>query len=103
MTATLAAQSETLRRQARQAQRYRRLGEQIREAEARLLHLRWRLAAGEAERLAAELRYAERDLEAAGEDALTREQAQVEAEDALPPLRLRQSAAATELLRLGHA
>src|SRR4051794_1663767 len=40
--ATLAAQIETLRKQARQATRYRRLGEQIREAEARLLHERWR-------------------------------------------------------------
>src|SRR5690242_19717063 len=36
---TLTAQSETLRKQARQATRYRRLGEQIRETEARLLQL----------------------------------------------------------------
>ena len=70
VTATLAAQSETLRKQARQATRYRRLGEQIREAEARLLHVRWRQAIGEADRLAVELREAERDLAVAGEDAL---------------------------------
>src|SRR6476659_3615687 len=37
LTATLTAQSETLKKQARQATRYRRLGEQIRETEARLL------------------------------------------------------------------
>ncbi len=103
VTAALAVQSETLKRQARQAQRYRRLGEQMREAEARLLQVRWQLAAGEAERLAAELREAECELAAAGEDALAREQAHAEAEVALPSLRLRQSAAAAELQRLGHA
>src|SRR3954468_20600373 len=45
VTATLAVQIETLRKQIRQATRYRRLGEQIREAEARLLHERWRRGA----------------------------------------------------------
>src|SRR4051812_12382366 len=70
VTATLAAQIETLKKQARQATRYRRLGEQIRETEALLLHLRWRQAAGEAAHLAAELEKAERELIAAAEDAL---------------------------------
>ncbi len=101
--ATLATQSETLKRQARQAQRYRRLGEQIREAEARLLHVRWLQATGEAERLSGELREAECELGAAGEDAFAGEQARAEADAALPKLRMRQSAAAAELQRLGHA
>ncbi|MGD9615451.1 MAG: chromosome segregation protein SMC [Alphaproteobacteria bacterium] len=103
VTATLAAQIETLKKQARQAMRYRRLGEQIRETEARLLHVRWRQAAAEAEHLAAALRDAERDLAAAGDDALGREQARAQAELALPPLRQRQSSAAAELQLLGHA
>ena len=103
VTATLAAQIETLKKQARQAQRYRRLGEQIRATEARLLHVGWRQAAGEAEQLAAELRDAERELAAAGDEALGREQARAEAEAALPPLRLRQASAAAELQRLTHA
>src|SRR5258707_375664 len=57
--ATLAAQIETLRKQAKQAQRYRRLGEQIRQLEARLLAVRWRVAATEADRVAVDLRAAE--------------------------------------------
>src|SRR4051794_34656050 len=85
VTATVAAQIETLRKQARQATRYRRLGEQIREAEARLLHDRWRRADAEAEHLAAKLREAERDLAASREEALGCEQARAEAEAALSP------------------
>ena len=42
LAATLLTQSETLKKQARQATRYRRLGEQIRETEAQLSQLRWR-------------------------------------------------------------
>src|SRR4051812_29892187 len=80
VTAMLAAQIETLRKQARQATRYRRLGEQIREAEARLLHERWRRADAEAGHLAAALRDAERDLAASGEEALGCEHARAEAE-----------------------
>src|SRR3954469_20326809 len=62
LAATLLTQSETLKKQARQATRYRRLGEQIRETEAQLSQLRWRLAADEAALLAAELQEAERQL-----------------------------------------
>src|SRR5882762_4964354 len=54
--ATLAAQIETLRKQARQAQRYRRLGEQIRDAEARLLQARWQAATSAVETVERELR-----------------------------------------------
>src|SRR5262249_9697993 len=45
--ATLLAQIDTLKKQARQAQRYRRLGEQIRLTEAQLLDSRWRAATGD--------------------------------------------------------
>src|SRR5438034_52084 len=55
----LAAQVETLKKQVRQAQRYRRLGEQIRRTEAQLLHARWRTAAAESEAGAGEARASE--------------------------------------------
>ena len=101
--ATLAAQIEILRKQARQAQRYRRLGEQIRRAEAQLLDARWRAAAAEGEAFASELRVSERALAAATEAALARERERAEAEAAVPPLRLAQAAAAAARQRLTHA
>src|SRR4051794_8949605 len=103
VTATPTAQIETLKKQARQAMRYRRLGEQIREAEALLLYVRWRRAASEAERLAAELRDAERDLTTACNEALASEQARNRAEAEIPPLRRHQASATAELTRLVHA
>ncbi|HXO01744.1 MAG TPA: AAA family ATPase, partial [Stellaceae bacterium] len=54
--ATMTEQLDGLKRQARQAQRYRRLSEQIRRTEARLLEARWRDALADAERVAGELR-----------------------------------------------
>ncbi len=100
---TLAVQIETLKKQARQAQRYRRLGEEIRRAEARLLYARWRAAASESEAFAAELRASERALAAATETALGHERTREEAENALPPLRMAQAAAAAGLQRITHA
>jgi chromosome segregation protein len=103
VVATLAAQIDALKKQARQAQRYRRLGEQIRRAEAKLLHARWQEAAAEAERFAAELRASERELAAATEAALAGDRVRGDAEAALPPLRLAQASAAASLQRLTHA
>src|ERR1700680_1296186 len=101
--ATLAAQIETLRKQARQAQRYRRLGEQIRQLEARLLAVRWRAAAADAERVAGELRAAERAGAAGTETALAEQRLRAEAEAALPTLRMAQAEAAAAVQRLSHA
>src|SRR6516225_7029870 len=67
--ATIEAQFHSLNRQARQAQRYRRLGEHIRRTEALLFHARWRTAESEAERTAGELRAAERAVAEATERA----------------------------------
>src|SRR5579864_869303 len=100
---TLAAQIETLKRQARQAQRYRRLGEQIRNTEALLLYARWRAAAAEAEGFAADSRASERALAAATETALAHERVRAEAETALPPLRMVQAAASAAVQRIAHA
>jgi chromosome segregation protein len=101
--ATLAAQIEGLKKQARQAQRYRRLGEQIRRAEARLLGARWREAAAEAEGFAAALREGERALAAATEAALAAGREREAAEAGLPPLRLAQAGATAAVQRIGHA
>ncbi len=98
--ATIEAQLQTLRKQARQAQRYRRLGEHIRRTEALLFHTRWRAAEAEAERNAAELRRAEREVAEYTERALAEQYAREAAEAALPPLRTAETAAADELQRL---
>ncbi|HTT81096.1 MAG TPA: chromosome segregation protein SMC [Stellaceae bacterium] len=103
VVATLATQIETLKKQARQARRYRRLGEQLRRCETLLLATRWREAAAEAEGFAAALRAAERDLAAATEAALARRREQSAAEAALPELRLAQAGAAAARQRLAHA
>src|SRR5262249_29000862 len=101
--ATMAAQLEGLKKQARQAQRYRRLAEQIRQTEARLFAARWHDAIAESERIAAELRAAERAAAAATEPAIGAERRRATAEDAVPPLRLAEAAAAAALQRIAHA
>src|SRR5262249_59499950 len=85
--ATIEAQLQTLSKQARQAQRYRRLGEHIRRTEALLFHARWRTAEAEAERTAGELRGMERAVAEAMERALPEQRALEVAEATLPPLR----------------
>ncbi|TMJ57279.1 MAG: hypothetical protein E6G90_03370 [Alphaproteobacteria bacterium] len=101
--ATIEAQLQTLRKQARQAQRYRRLGEHIRRTEALLLHARWRAVEAEAERHDHELRAVERAVAEASEHALAGRQAREGAEAAVPPLRVAEAAAAAEQQRLTHA
>src|SRR5262245_61253785 len=68
--ATIETQLQILKKQARQAQRYRRLGEHIRRTEALLFHARWRLAEAEVERYSAELRAVERAVAEATEQNL---------------------------------
>jgi chromosome segregation protein len=101
--ATMTVQLDGLKRQARQAQRYRRLSEQIRRAEARLLEARWRHALADSERIASALRDAERGVAAATEQAAGTESRRAAAEEALPSLRLGEAAASAELHRLNHA
>jgi chromosome segregation protein len=101
--ATIQAQFETLRGQARRAQRYRRLAEQIRRTEAVLLHARLLAANTEAQRVGDELRAAD---EAVAEltERTQAERARREAvEGELPPLRRAEAEAAAELQRLTHA
>jgi chromosome segregation protein len=101
--ATIEAQLQALKKQARQAQRYRRLGEHIRRTEALLLHARWRAAEAETERNAAEFRAAERAVAEATERSFAEQRAREGAEAALPPLRAAATAGAVELQRLTRA
>jgi len=97
---TLQAQFETLKKQARQAGRYRRLSEHIKRAEAILLHLRWRESEAAAEYAAARLRAAEREVGDLTAAALAAERERLTAADALPGLRHADAAAGAELQRL---
>jgi chromosome segregation protein len=96
----LAAQVATLTRQARQAARYREIGEDLRRAEGMLLYRRWREA--DDARLAAEALLRERLVQASKAEALTRAagKSREAREDALPALREEEAVAAAILQRL---
>ncbi len=96
----LETQLEGLRKQARQASRYRRLSDHIRRAEAVLLHLRWQFATAEHETAAARLRQAEIEVADRTAVALAAGRAREEAADELPALRQADAAAGAELQRL---
>ena len=100
---TIQAQFETLKKQSRQAQRYRRLAEHIRRTEALLFRARWLAADAETGRAAMELRAAERAVAEATEHTLAEGRAREIAENALPALRLADTTASAELQRLTHA
>jgi len=100
---TMTQQLDGLKRQARQAQRYRNLSEQIRRTEARLLEARWRDALAASERIAAELREAERAVATATERAAFAERGRAAAEEAMPPLRMTEATTSAALHRISHA
>ena len=101
--ATLATQLESLKKQARQAGRYRRLSDHIRRAEAVVLHLRWQAACAELEAAQARLHVAERNVADCTATALAAERAREAASADLPGLRQSEAAASAELQRLMHA
>ncbi|MSP82724.1 MAG: hypothetical protein EXQ94_07290 [Alphaproteobacteria bacterium] len=96
----LQAQLDSLKRQARQAGRYRRLSERIRETEARLLERRWQAA--EAAVVGARGAMAEADavVVARTEAAATAATALAAAAADLPPARTAEAEAGAELHRL---
>ncbi|MGB1547193.1 MAG: chromosome segregation protein SMC [Alphaproteobacteria bacterium] len=97
---TLETQLKGLKRQSRQASRYRRLNEQIREVEALLLHLKWvaaEAAIADAER---RLREGEAEVSEHTQRAATAATAQAEVAATLPDLRKAEAEAAAELQRL---
>src|SRR5690349_14881533 len=97
---TLQAQYEVLKKQARQAGRYRRLSEHIRRAEAIVLHLAWLAATATSESAATRLREAERKVAELTQAVVTATCDREMASDALPALRQAEAAASAELQRL---
>jgi chromosome segregation protein len=97
---SMAQQLSQLIRQAKQAARYREIGEDLRRAEGQLLYRRWReaeLARAEADGLLRQRLTQAAAAEAAARLAAKQREA---AEDALPPLRDEQAIAAAILQRL---
>ena len=96
----LASQLASLARQAKQAQRYREIGTQLRHAEGLLLYLRWREAEGA--RISAEANLAERTKATSEAERAARNASgeRAKAEEALPPLREEEAVAAAVLNRL---
>ena len=97
---SMAQQLSQLTRQAKQAARYREIGEELRRAEGQLLYRRWReaeLARAEADGLLRQRLTLAAQAEAAARLAAKQREA---AEDALPPLREEEAIAAAILQRL---
>ncbi|MBM3502872.1 MAG: hypothetical protein FJX65_03255 [Alphaproteobacteria bacterium] len=97
---TLEAQLHALKKQARQASRYRNISGQIRSTEAMLFHLRWLQAAAALETAETKLREAETEVTARTGEATRAATAQAEAAAQLPGLREAEAAAGAALNRL---
>ena len=95
----LEAQLEGLKRQARQATRYRNLSDHIRRAEATLFHVRWNEAAELLETAGAALESAQAVVENLTRGAGRAATAQAEAAAKLPQLRASEAEAAAKLQR----
>jgi chromosome segregation protein len=93
-------QAASLKKQARQAERYRGLAQTLRETEALLLHRRWTEARERAAEAQGHLREAERVVAAAASEASAADRAAEEARDGLTPLREEEMVAAAVLRRL---
>ncbi len=100
VAAEIDAQRQALKRQARLAERYRGLAEELRRTEALSLHRRWMDAAEALAATQADLRSAERDVAAAAEEASAARRAAEGAAEQLPALREEELVAATVLRRL---
>jgi chromosome segregation protein len=101
--ATMATQLDGLRKQAKQAQRYRRIAERIRRLEAVVLHRHWQAATLSLAGAQARLDAAERAVADLTQTSLATARAREEAAESLPPLRHAEAAAAAELQRLNLA
>ncbi|MGH6982449.1 MAG: AAA family ATPase, partial [Stellaceae bacterium] len=97
---TLAAQLDGLRKQAKQAQRYRRVSEQIRRFEAIALHRRFQAANEALDAAQSKLDAAERAVADRTQAALAADRERETLAEALPDLRHVEAAAAAELQRL---
>jgi chromosome segregation protein len=98
--AEIEGQAQSLKKQARQAERYRGLAQTLRETEALLLHRRWSEARERQAEAQGHLREAERAVAQAAREASAAERAAEEAREALTPLREEETIAAAVLRRL---
>jgi len=96
----LEAQHQGLQKQARQANRYRRLSDHLRRHEAILLHLRWQDANAAVESAKQRLNEAEQVVHERTEAAASAAKRQADAASALPDLRRSETEAAAELQRV---
>ena len=98
--AEIESQAASLKKQARQAERYRGLAQTLRETEALLLHRRWIEARERQAEAQSALREAERATGQAAAEASAAERAADEKREALTPLREEEAIAAAVLRRL---
>ncbi|MGD9966468.1 MAG: chromosome segregation protein SMC [Hyphomonadaceae bacterium] len=98
--AEIVGQAANLKKQARQAERYRGLAQTLRETEALLLHRRWTDAREREAEAQTHLREAERAVAQAASEASAAERAAANAREALAPLREQEMIAAAVLRRL---
>ncbi len=96
----LEGQRAALRRQARQAQRYRDLSEQIRRAESIVLHARWTQTMEERRKAGTALADARDRVTTATQAAAAASAAQTDSASSLPGLRVSEAEASAELQRL---
>ncbi|MGE0120782.1 MAG: chromosome segregation protein SMC [Dongiaceae bacterium] len=100
---TLESQLQALKKQARQAARYRNLNDHIRRVEATLLHLLWQEATARLAAAREALSAAAAQVGAFTGEAATAATRQAGVAADLPPLRQAEAAAAAEVQRLNHA
>ena len=98
--AEIESQAASLKKQARQAERYRGLAQTLRETEALLLHRRWTEAREREAEAQTHLREAERAVAQAAAEASAAERAAESAREGLAPLREQEMIAAAVLRRL---
>lgn len=97
---TLESQLAQLKKQSRQAARYRNLNDQIRQTEATLFHLLWREAQARLEQAAQSLIHADTQVVSFTSSAAIAATRQAEAAELLPPLRQLEAEKAAELQRV---
>ncbi|MGO8866256.1 MAG: chromosome segregation protein SMC [Alphaproteobacteria bacterium] len=100
---TMEGQLQGLKRQARQASRYRNISDHIRRAEAMLLHLRWRAALDALETAGSLFREAEQMVAELTGRVAAAATAEAKAAEALPALRMAEAEVAAELHRYAVA
>ena len=98
--AEIEAQALALKKQSRQAERYRTMAQALRETEALLLHRRWSEARERQGEAQAHFRQAERAVALTAEQASSAARTAEAAHDGLAPLRLAEAEAAAILRRL---